>query len=38
MEGFRPSQISAPTDTGALQIAPDPGKSGMFSVYNDIYI
>ena len=38
MEGFRPFQISASTDTGALQIAPDPGKSGMFSVYNDRYI
>jgi hypothetical protein len=31
---FRPSRISAPTGTGALQIAPDPGKPGVFSVYN----
>jgi hypothetical protein len=33
---FRPSRISAPTGTGAIQIAPDPGKPGVFSVYNYI--
>ena len=33
---FRPSRISALTGTGALQIAPDPGKPGIFSVFNYI--
>ena len=36
MGEFRPSRISAPTGTGALQNAPDPGKPGVFSVYNYI--
>jgi hypothetical protein len=30
----RSSQISAPTGTGALQIALDPDKPGVFLVYN----
>jgi hypothetical protein len=34
MKEFRPFWISAPTITGVLQIAPDPGKRGVFSVYN----
>jgi hypothetical protein len=34
MEEFRPSRISAPTGTGALQIALDLGKPGVFSIYN----
>ena len=36
MVEFRPSRISALTGTGALQIAPDPGKPGIFSVFNYI--
>lgn len=31
MGEFQPSRISAPTGTGALQITPDPGKTGIFS-------
>jgi hypothetical protein len=34
MGEFRPSRISPPTGAGALQIALDPGKPGVFSVYN----
>ena len=33
MGGFRSSQISAITGTGALQIVPDPNKPGVFLVY-----
>jgi hypothetical protein len=34
MGEFQPFWISAPMSTGALQIDPDPGKPGVFSVYN----
>jgi hypothetical protein len=34
MRIFWPSQISAPTGTDALQIALDPGKLVVFSLYN----
>jgi putative transposase len=30
---FLPNRIFAPIGTGVLQIAPDPGKTGVFSVY-----
>ena len=33
MGGFQSFRISAATSTGALQIAPGPGKLGVFSVY-----
>ena len=29
-----PSRTFTPMGTGALQIEPDPGNSGVFSVYN----
>jgi hypothetical protein len=34
MGEFPSSRISAPTDTEALKITPDPDKPGAFSVYN----
>lgn len=33
MGEVRPSRISVSTSIGALQIAPDPGKPGVFAVY-----
>lgn len=38
MGEFQSSQISAPTGTGALQNAPNPGKHGVFSVYKYIEV
>jgi hypothetical protein len=34
MGQFQPYWISMPTGTDALQMALDPGKPGIFSVYN----